>query len=163
MVFHTEDHQMQMRVIDDFHGEYHFLSNFYVHPLQYNGMTWRTSEHAFQAAKAADPVEMMAIKMAPTPGRAKKLGGKEYCRKREDWEDVKIDVMRGVVKSKFSDPELAAKLLATGDAELIEGNTWYDTVWGQVRDEDGNWVGENHLGKILMEVRKELATKGGTL
>uniref|UniRef100_UPI00345E83CD NADAR domain-containing protein n=1 Tax=uncultured Duncaniella sp. TaxID=2768039 RepID=UPI00345E83CD len=48
-------------------------------------------------------------------------------------------------------PALAEKLIATGDAELVEGNYWHDTVWGVC---DG--VGENHLGKILMRVREEL-------
>jgi predicted NAD-dependent protein-ADP-ribosyltransferase YbiA (DUF1768 family) len=57
------------------------------------------------------------------------------------------------VKDKFSrNPELRVKLLNTGDLQLVEGNYWGDTFWGVC-----NGKGENHLGKILMRVRKELA------
>jgi predicted NAD-dependent protein-ADP-ribosyltransferase YbiA (DUF1768 family) len=58
-----------------------------------------------------------------------------------------------MVRLKFSThQELRERLLATGEAELIEGNTWNDTFWGVCKGEGQNW-----LGKILMEVRKELA------
>ena len=72
---------------------------------------------------------------------------------RPAWDDIKLNVMRDLVWRKFSeDPELRAKLLATGDAELVEGNAWGDTFWGV--DQSGK--GENHLGKILMETRTRL-------
>ncbi len=47
--------------------------------------------------------------------------------------------------------DLGEQLLATGDAELIEGNTWNDTEWGIC-----NGIGDNKLGKILMRIRKIL-------
>jgi predicted NAD-dependent protein-ADP-ribosyltransferase YbiA (DUF1768 family) len=59
--------------------------------------------------------------------------------------------MEELVRRKFADPELAEKLLATGDEELVEGNTWNDRFWGVCRGE-----GRNELGKILMRVRAEL-------
>ena len=43
------------------------------------------------------------------------------------------------------------------DAELIEGNTWHDTFWG-VDLKTGE--GENHLGKILMALRKDFQQNG---
>ena len=46
-----------------------------------------------------------------------------------------------------------ANLLATGKATLVEGNSWGDTFWGVCRGK-----GKNMLGKILMRVRKRLAT-----
>ena len=55
------------------------------------------------------------------------------------------------LRSKFSAPELREKLLDTGDAELIEGNWWNDTTWGVC-----NGVGENRLGKLLMQIRAEI-------
>jgi predicted NAD-dependent protein-ADP-ribosyltransferase YbiA (DUF1768 family) len=36
---------------------------------------------------------------------------------------------------------------------LIEGNTWGDKFWGQVKGE-----GANYLGRLLMKVREELQT-----
>lgn len=61
-------------------------------------------------------------------------------------------------KSQMLNKEVAtkrqqAKLLATRDRMLIEGNDWGDTFWGMV---DGE--GENNLGKILMRVREEIKT-----
>ena len=40
------------------------------------------------------------------------------------------------MKAKFTDPMLAEMLLATGDAELIEGNNWGDCYWGRVDGEE---------------------------
>ena len=41
----------------------------------------------------------------------------------------------------------------TGNLVLEEGNGWHDTFWG-VDLKTGE--GENHLGRILMQVREEL-------
>ena len=60
--------------------------------------------------------------------------------------------MTDIVKAKFEQNEdLQKKLLATEDAYLEEENTWGDRIWGTV-----NGVGANNLGRILMNVRKEL-------
>jgi len=37
--------------------------------------------------------------------------------------------MRAVLAAKFSDPDLRARLVATGSAELVEENTWGDRFW----------------------------------
>ena len=146
--------------INSFRGDYQFLSNFYERPFDWDGMTWRSSEHAFQAAKAepGDKVARMAIKMAGTPAIAKKMG--RQVKMRADWDDVKVGIMRDIVRAKFSDPYLAQQLLATGSAELIEGNTWGDKIWGCVL-ENGEWEGRNMLGRILMEVRSEMEKTNG--
>lgn len=129
-------------MISNFHGDYAFLSNFWPGGKD-------TLEHKFQAAKTLDQEERLTILSAATPGRAKKLGQK--CKLRPNWEKIKISVMRDLLKEKFQDPDLRQWLLETGDEELVEGNTWGDTFWGVC---DG--VGENHLGKLLMELRSSL-------
>ena len=63
----------------------------------------------------------------------------------------KLGITEDVIRQKFNNPELKEKLIATGDAELIEGNPWGDTFWGVCEGK-----GENHLGKILMKIRSEL-------
>lgn len=84
------------------------------------------------------------------PSEAKKYGRR--CKLRLDWEDEKIKVMEDIVFNKFqSNDVLKEKLLDTGDALLIEGNDWNDKFWGVCNGE-----GENHLGKILMNVRTML-------
>jgi ribA/ribD-fused uncharacterized protein len=137
-------------VIDKFDGtEYAFLSNFYSSPIQYEGIVYPTVEHMFQALKALDVETRKKIANAATPGQAKRLGRSVALR--EDWEEVKVDVMRTALQLKFSNPALRAKLIATGDAELIEGNTWNDRFWGVCRG-----TGKNMLGLLLMELRCSL-------
>lgn len=97
--------------------------------------------------------------MARTPAIAKRLGRK--VRMRADWDEAKYDVMRSVVRAKFSDPEMARLLLATGDEELVEFNIWGDVVWGQCADSTWKWVGQNWLGKLLMELRIDLRRNAG--
>ena len=64
--------------------------------------------------------------------------------------------MRQVIDAKFSDPKLAKLLDQTGDAELLEGNSWRDKIWGV----DINTLqGQNQLGKILMAKREQLRVK----
>ena len=136
-------------MINSFEGKYAFLSNFYEHPISNGEFVFPTNEHYFQAMKTTDPKKREAISKAETPGKAKKLGRSVDLR--PDWEDIKLQVMETAVRIKFSDPELAAKLVATGNEELVEGNWWNDTFWGVC-----NGVGENHLGKILMLVRADI-------
>ena len=99
--------------------------------------------------------ERTIIYHAKTPGEAKRLGHR--CNKRNDWEDVKERIMYELVKAKFTfDTDVKAKLLATGNCYLQEGNRWGDTFWG-VDLRTGK--GENKLGHILMRVREELREK----
>lgn len=149
--------KIQSSVIDCFDAEYAFLSNFYEHDFEYKGLTYKSGEHAFQAAKCLNPSEAKWVYSAPTPGIAKRRG--RQIALRSDWEQIKDSIMYELVSAKFAAPELAEKLLATGDAELIEGNYWHDNCWGVCScgtSRCQNKHGENRLGKILMKVRSEL-------
>lgn len=125
-------------------GENSFLSNFYWHRDDV------TVEHLYQAEKTDDPEWKHRILEAPTPAAAKKLGRKAPMR--PHWDTEKVVVMTRLLRIKFAHgSEIAQQLLDTGDAELIEGNWWGDTFWGQCRG-----VGENWLGRLLMQRREEL-------
>lgn len=134
--------------IDSFRDEYAFLSNFYEAPVTYNGITYQNNEAAFQSMKCAVSSDRLQFaKLNPT--EAKKLGRKVPLR--PDWEDIKVGIMRDIVRCKFEQqPELRDKLLGTKDTYLEEGNTWNDRIWGTV-----NGQGANLLGTILMEIREE--------
>lgn len=134
--------------ITSFSGTYFFLSNFFPHPIYFDGSWWPTAEHAFQAAKTRDEGEREKIRSAKTAFEAKKLGRK--AKMRLDWYSIRVDVMRRILREKFTNSQLRTMLHQTGEAELIEGNRWGDEFWGVC---DG--VGENKLGKLLMEIRKE--------
>jgi N-glycosidase YbiA len=142
--------------ITRFHGDYGFLSNFYPCVVTWEGADYSSVEHAFQAAKTHDLDERYRVQTASAPGEAKRLGRRVTLR--DDWEAVKLGILEELVRQKFTRyPELGAMLLATGDAELIEGNTWNDRFYGCVWSEkQGRWLGKNHLGQLLMCVREEL-------
>lgn len=139
--------------INSFRGDFFFLSNFYEAPVQYDGIVYQNNEAAFQAQKCANPADRQKFAEL-NPTEARHLGRAIPLRK--DWEQVKMSVMSEIVRAKFEqNPDLAKKLLSTHDAYLEEGNTWGDRTWGTV-----NGAGANHLGRILMEVRKEIETCG---
>lgn len=141
-------------MIDFFDGEYAFLSNFYNASCIFEGKFYPTVEHAFQAAKSLDSAERNWIAAAGSPGLAKRLGRRVNLR--PDWEKVKFDVMEECLRSKFADPALKKKLLATGNEELVEGNYWHDNTYGNCSCEKcKDIVGRNMLGNILMKLRTE--------
>ena len=139
-------------MINCFDGKYAFLSNFYESPITYDGITYPTNEHFFQAMKTLDIDEKKKIAAASTPGQSKRLG--RAVTLRSDWEAVKSYYMEIGLRLKFQNPDLAEKLIATGDEELVEGNTWGDRIWGVCNGE-----GENRLGKLLMKIREEIKSK----
>lgn len=137
-----------MQKIDSFRGEYRFLSNFWMVDIvnPEDRLTYPSVEHAYVASKTLDLRLRIQIRNIAKPGEVKKIG--RMLELRPDWEEVKLGIMKRLVLEKFRNPELKQKLLDTGDAILIEGNTWGDTYWGVC-----NGKGENNLGKLLMLVR----------
>lgn len=100
-----------------------------------------------------------------TPMKSKKFGDrKRLIQKgllRPDWFHISLQIMYDINMAKYvQHKDLRERLLATGGKVLIEGNTWGDKFWGMVLSEPGNpwseWIGENHLGKILMVVRSKI-------
>lgn len=155
----NERPHLMINWFDDFGGEnkFAFLSNFYVgQPITIgdSGTKFATGEHLFQAFKATNHDDLEKVRIAHGPGAAKSIGRRIALR--EDWEAVKYDVMRMTLACKFhhSRPE-ADLLLATGDALLVEGTHWGDTVWGVDLDISVA-AGRNWLGHLLMAQRAML-------
>lgn len=135
---------------NDPHG---FLNNFTHAPMFIFGRWWADVEHAFQAAKTLIKEEQDLIWKSDTPRKAKDLGQKVTLR--PDWENIKVNVMKKCVLAKFlQNHNLRFQLMQTGDEELIEDSP-VDWFWGIGKD----GVGKNMLGKVLMEVRKELKSE----
>ena len=138
-------------------AEYEFLSNMYL--VDING--YKCVESFFMAMKTID--ESIRAQVRKMNG----FEAKKFMRSvalRENWNDIRIDVMRYALKKKFApNTELAIKLLATGDTRLVESNTWHDNFWGdcicEVKCSDIN--GKNTLGEMLMEIRNDLKDNGG--
>jgi ribA/ribD-fused uncharacterized protein len=141
--------------INRFSASYRFLSNFFPSPFTYSGVQYATNEHFFNASKTLDLDEHCFVAAAPTPSEAKARGRRVTLRPGWD-ETVRYQVMRQGLDLKFADPTLRRLLLATGDAELIEGTTWHDTHWGICFCLEHRGQGDNHLGRMLMALRAEL-------
>jgi ribA/ribD-fused uncharacterized protein len=106
------------------------------------------------AAKTTDENIRAYIASQPTPGAAKQVG--RSIPLRENWNDIRIHYMRAILENKFGDYELRERLDSTKGYELIEGNTWGDTFWGQCP----LGKGQNNLGKLLMQIRDSITNFG---
>lgn len=167
-------------MINLFKDTYRWLSNFYLSPVKYEGIWFPCSENAYQAKKSSHlsneeiaryigAENMVKYQLSLDmknlgyyyfskikPSEAKKMG--KTIPARPDWETIKVDVMKDIIRLKFTQSsKLKTRLLATGDEELVEGNLWHDNFWGNCTCSKCRSIkGTNMLGKILMEVREEL-------
>lgn len=124
---------MRKKRIESFEGKYAFLSNSHEAKVLLDGIRYPTVEHAFQAVRTTDREARARIKEAETPEEAREIA--YGATQRPEWDgDFKEFVMRMLLRRKFKDPALRARLLATGDAEL----------------------GSDLAGRLLMCVREEI-------
>lgn len=141
-------------MIESFRGDYSFLSNFtkLEKPIIYEGVSYPTTEHFYQAMKSTD--KTIRDQVAKHPSKGLKAFSRTY-ETRGNWGEIKDKVMRSALKWKFSkaNPQLLKKLKSTGNEDIQEGNWWNDKYWG-VCLKTGE--GENKLGKMLMEIREGL-------
>jgi N-glycosidase YbiA len=137
---------------DDSYG---CFSNFSLHEIHIQNLDWPTVEHYYQAQKLVGTREhylIETIRACPTPKDAAKIGRDRSRTIRDDWENVKIPIMREAVLIKFlTHLDIQQVLLETGDRELVEDSP-VDYYWGCGKDK----TGLNHLGKILMSVRQQI-------
>lgn len=134
--------------------DFYVLSNFSAFTVKIGGRTFPTSEHAYHFFKFKDHAigYALAIFEAPSAHEAFKIAERHKADRRSDWDDVKVEIMRGILRAKVAQHEyVRRKLLATGDRELVE-NSWRDDFWGWGPNRDGR----NALGKLWMEIRAEL-------
>lgn len=139
--------------IGPFRDDYRWLSNFWYATIVFGSNSFKTNEHLYQAMKTVNPDDLTRILRAETPKDAKDLGA--IIELDDDWENRKNQVMLTVTVLKYTQNiDLAIKLMKTGDEEIVEFNHWCDNYWGvcNCKKCDGK-LGENHLGKTIMEVR----------
>ena len=151
--------------------DYYPLSNFSSFTLIWRGIRFDTSEAAYHFEKFNDCQDgaladtraiQYSIRVAPSAHEAFKIAERNRAHRRPDWDDVKVGIMRDILRAKVNQHEyVRRKLLATGDRELVE-DSWRDDFWGWGPQRDG----KNMLGRLWMEVRAELqrhaARKGGS-
>lgn len=128
-------------------------------PIEHGPFRFKTPEHFYQAMKADDFKDACKIANEPNPRIAKRIGRK--IKIRQDWENIKIEVMKFVQVHRFSLPEWRKQLLEH-KGDIVEWNNWHDNFWGDcVCDKCKHIKGENNLGKILMDIRKQIEVENG--
>ena len=131
-----------------FRGKYYFLSNFYPAKITYRGFNFNSVEHGYQAFKAIYEEDFRKIQYAKSSKSAKRLGS--LIPVRDDWDDIKLNIMYNLLEEKFSILYFKERLLEI-DEPIIEENDWGDTFWGVY-----NGKGENNLGKLLTKIKNEI-------
>jgi len=134
---------------------YYMLSNFAAFVVEWRGLPWPTSEHAYQAAKFDDANLREKIRLAHSPQEAYDIAHSNEKKVREVWNDEKVSIMEEIVRAKLMQhPLIQKKLLEMSNQPIVEDSPT-DSFWGW----GSNKNGKNHLGKIWMKLRKELQTE----
>ena len=162
-------------VVTKFRGPHRLFSNMFRAPVAWGDdvtapRLWACNELPYVLAKTRSleeraqglaVFERAEVRDPEKAGMAVRHWGKRLVL-RPDWDALKREVMLALVRDKFArNRALGEALLSTGDGLIEEGNTWGDIYWGIARrsvPERGIRVGdgENHLGRIMMQVRAEL-------
>lgn len=134
------------------YGELGYLANYSDHGFELDGKYWPTVEHYYQAQKFFDEELKERIRKAETPKIASQIGRDRDNKLRDNWEDIKRDIMLVGVLAKFrAHSDILKKLIDTGDEEIVE-NTDIDYYWGCGEQK----TGRNEFGKILVKAREIL-------
>ena len=129
------------------------FTNFFACPIVVDKKEYPTSEHFFQASKFPERWIADSIRNAFSPREAFTIAQRSRAYQRKDWHEVSLDVMKTALMAKFSIEPMRRLLMLTGKRRLVE-HTVNDNFWG----DGGDGSGQNHLGRLLEEVRAELST-----
>lgn len=163
VLIQTQKDTPAIPMIMSFTGPTRWLSNFHRCPITHHGLVFPAVENAYMAWKTTCPTTRQHL-TALSPSEAKKLSQTEafIATHRPDYTDTtRVRAMLNLSRQKYDaahNPELAQQLLATGQATLVEGNTWGDEFFGSNLH---TGAGQNYLGRILMTVRQELQQTQG--
>lgn len=133
--------------------EYSPLDNFSPIPVLFNDVIYFTAEHAYQTAKFSGSDDEIARQIIATESATDvfELANANRSSKRPDWDEVKVGIMKEILKNKIAQhPEVQQKLMDTRERVIIE-DSWPDDQWGIGEHGDG----KNLLGIIWMELRTE--------
>lgn len=142
-----------MNKITSFKNEHRWLSNMAACEIIYGDLVFKSTEAFYQAMKTLDADER--IKFQGYDGQTSKREGRKLIL-RDDWHQIKDEVMKFALKKKFSQEPFKSLLINTGDAEIIEGNYWHDNYWGSCTCSKCGNNGLNILGKMIMDIRANL-------
>lgn len=121
--------------VQQFSGDYEFLSNSYPLTFTYNKREYTCIDHFYNAMKDAN----------------------KHGKTNKYWDIERIRVMQQGLRRKFSHYNVKELLLQTGNSELVHRNHKHDRFWGVCVCAKHQQTGANMLGKLLMKLRGEIA------
>jgi GTP cyclohydrolase II len=137
--------------IRGFFGQWAFLNSYYPVVVPLDGELYPSVGHAYQAAKNSDPDHRSKIRNTFDYSKVLALG--RSGPHREDWNDVRLNIMKSLANAKFTQPWFRQQLLDTYPKRLVDDNDDDDEFWGE-----SSCGGLNHMGRVLMHIREaELA------
>lgn len=139
---------MNQKIIYKGKWVYNWFSNMEPDPIVIDDITYPAVENYYQGMKSGHP-KILKLFSELSPSQSKKEGRR--LKLRENWEQIKFDVMEKALRIKFAPGTSWYTKLMETEGEIVEWNNWGDRIWGKTLDEEG----ENHLGKILMKIRDE--------
>ena len=139
-------------MIIEFQNDYRWLSNFAPVKITLGNIEYSSVEVAFLSAKSED-IEWKAFcsDETNTPGQVKKES--RLINLIDNWETIKLDVMKECLIQKFTQEPYKSQLIATDNQHIQEGNNWNDKFWGVCLKTN---EGQNNLGKLIMKIRQDL-------
>ena len=144
-------------VIGFYPREFYCLDNFSSFKVEYDGYLYSSNEEAYQALGFIESAPEIAdqIKKSHSAHEAQKIAYANRDKIRDDWNSIKLDVMKKLLKAKIEqNPYVLKKLLETKNYVIVEDSP-KDNYWGWGENRDG----ENHLGRLWMELREEFSNK----
>lgn len=135
-----------------FRNEHAWLSNYAECKITIRGIEYQSVENAYMACKNTSP-EWKELCRTSSAAQAKRESKNILLR--DNWDEVKLRVMKACLDQKFAQEPFRQLLIDTGNQNIVEGTYWKDTYWGVDLKQDPN-IGENHLGRIIMQIRNEI-------
>ena len=127
-------------------------------PIEINGIHIRTSEALYQACRFPHSEEIQRIIIEEKSPMAAKMKSKKFrVQTRNDRMEVRVDIMRWCLKVKLACnwDKFKQLLMATENKPIVEESR-RDKFWGAIPNGDEILIGQNILGRLLMELREEL-------
>jgi ribA/ribD-fused uncharacterized protein len=138
-----------------YENEFYVFSNYSSFMLEWKGVWYPTSEHAYHSEKFDDELLKEEVRKCRSAHDSQKFANAHMDEQKEGWDSSKLGIMKEILHAKVAQhPYVLKKLIESGDKELIE-DSWRDDFWGWGPQKDG----ANHLGKLWMEVRSEILLK----
>lgn len=144
---------------DEFGGLSNMATGF---EIKINNNKIRTSEALYQACRFPHLPDLQErIFEQKSPMNVKMISNANKSKSREDWEDIRIKVMKWCLNVKLAQNFISfgSVLNETGLNNIVE-NSSKDNFWGAIPDENENiFIGKNALGRLLMDLRQTYYSK----